>query len=562
MKDTLYELLGEWRIWLLILAVAISIISLSPNPFASGVEITSIEEGSPFHGRLTEGTLIQSINDISIANPEDLFQFDNYTGTLRVQTSEGLEIVDLQGESLGLEVGHRRKIDLQLGMDITGGTRVLLRPHFDENETYNETEKNELIDRTIETLETRLNVFGLEEMNIQGVTDVTGNRFIQIEAAGVGREEVNELLEREGEFEAFIPILLEFGETTTQEIVLGEESYSFELTAEGPSYEGTVLDINDTFSLGDTPFEVWNVSEDSLTVAGRVFSSDDIRYVYTTGQGTYIRCGDQGCEFSFQILISDEGAERFARITENLETVERVDRGCHLSEGIHLFLDRDKVTELQINCELKGNPVAQPVITGAEETEELARTERNRLQSVMESGRLPVELETAQVDSISPRLGEDFIRSILLAGFGALIAVSVVVFLRYRRKKIILPVFITSFSEVLIILGAASLIGWTIDLAAIAGIIAAIGSSVDDQVVITSETLSSKDTKSYSVKRRIKKAFFIVFTAAATTIVAMLTLGFVGLGMMRGFAITTIIGVLGGILITRPAYGKILEKII
>ena len=37
---------------------------------------------------------------------------------------------------------------------------------------------------------------------------------------------------------------------------------------------------------------------------------------------------------------------------------------------------------------------------------------------------------------------------------------------------------------------------------------------------------------------------------------------FIGIGIMRGFAITTTIGVLVGILITRPAFGQIIEKVL
>ena len=98
----------------------------------------------------------------------------------------------------------------------------------------------------------------------------------------------------------------------------------------------------------------------------------------------------------------------------------------------------------------------------------------------------------------------------------------------------------------------------SLDLAAIAGIIAAVGTGVDDQVIITDEG-SRKKLK--SLKARIKRAFFIIFTSAASTIGAMLPLAFVGAGAVQGFAITTILGVLIGISVTRPAYAKVLEYI-
>jgi preprotein translocase subunit SecD len=102
---------------------------------------------------------------------------------------------------------------------------------------------------------------------------------------------------------------------------------------------------------------------------------------------------------------------------------------------------------------------------------------------------------------------------------------------------------------------------WTIDLPAIGGIIAAIGTGVDHQIIIADETLSKRkgEKRDYTMKDRIKRAFFIIFGAAATTIAAMLPLMSIGIGFVRGFAITTIVGVLVGILVTRPAYARIIE---
>ncbi len=560
MKKTIRSLFDEWRVWILILALAMSMFALFSNPFATGAVVTRIEDGSPFVGRISEGDRILSINEQPIKTPEDLLDFENYEGTMNVQTSEELVIVQADGTGLGLVTEETRAINLDLGMDLIGGTRVLLEPQFEEG--LNETEKSDLLRDTIVALETRLNVFGLEEMEFQTL----GNDYIQIEAAGVGREVVDELLERTGEFEAYVPREVEFGNETEAEFTVSGQTYVLR-KENGEFYYGDVLlEENSTFNLTvdethvgvqnvDITFEVWNTTEDSVTIAGMVYDSEDIRHVYTSGRDAFVR-QDRNTgmyEFSFKVLISDEGAVRFAALTEGLD-----------SPMIHLFMDREPVTQLTIQPTLIGDVVNEPMITGTRETREGAIEEMTSLQSVLDSGKLPVELVRVQLDSISPRLGEEMIQSALVAGIGALLAVTAIVFVIYRKKEIIAPVLFTSFSEVVIILGVASLIGWTIDMPAIAGIIAAIGSSVDDQIVITSETLDRKDDEKskYSMKRRIKRAFFIVFTAAATTIMAMVVLGFVGVGMMRGFAITTIIGVLGGVLITRPVYGKILEKVL
>jgi preprotein translocase subunit SecD len=61
---------------------------------------------------------------------------------------------------------------------------------------------------------------------------------------------------------------------------------------------------------------------------------------------------------------------------------------------------------------------------------------------------------------------------------------------------------------------------------------------------------------------RFRKAFWVIGAAAATTIVAMSPLAFMSLGDLTGFALFTIVGVLIGVLVTRPAYGDILRVLL
>jgi preprotein translocase subunit SecD len=107
----------------------------------------------------------------------------------------------------------------------------------------------------------------------------------------------------------------------------------------------------------------------------------------------------------------------------------------------------------------------------------------------------------------------------------------------------------------------ASLIGWQIDLISVAGIVAAVGTGIDYQIIIIDEILRKEQEAMLSTVAKIKKAFAIIFMAAATIIFAMFPLIFLGLGTLKGFAITTILGVLIGLLITRPAYASIVNKL-
>jgi len=87
-----------------------------------------------------------------------------------------------------------------------------------------------------------------------------------------------------------------------------------------------------------------------------------------------------------------------------------------------------------------------------------------------------------------------------------------------------------------------------------------IGTGVDDLIIIADEVMSEGEVNSQRVfDSRFRRAFWVIGVAAATTIIAMSPLAALPLGNLRGFAIFTILGVLVGVLITRPAYGDILR---
>jgi preprotein translocase subunit SecD len=171
---------------------------------------------------------------------------------------------------------------------------------------------------------------------------------------------------------------------------------------------------------------------------------------------------------------------------------------------------------------------------------------------------LPYKLEIVKLDTISPNLGGEFSRSLLFAGAAAIIAVSLLVFVRYRKVKASLALLLTSFSELIIILGVASLIKWNLDLPSIAGILATIGTGVDQQIVILDEAVKEK---ALSMSQRMKRALFVIMTAYLTSVFALIPLYWAGAGLFKGFALTTIIGITAGVLITRPAFAEIIRRI-
>ncbi len=192
-----------------------------------------------------------------------------------------------------------------------------------------------------------------------------------------------------------------------------------------------------------------------------------------------------------------------------------------------------------------------------------SKARAEELQIHLRAGALPVNVELMGSGHVDAALGTQFKNQAVLAGLLALMAVAFVVYRRYHQKEILLPMVGTSISEVIMILGFAAAVGWQMDLAAIAGVIAAIGTGIDHLVIITDEVLHEgklPTTKVYM--ERITKAFSIIFAAAATTTIAMSPLVVMGFGALKGFAITTIVGVMIGVLIARPVYGKVIKVVL
>jgi len=258
--------------------------------------------------------------------------------------------------------------------------------------------------------------------------------------------------------------------------------------------------------------------------------------------------------------LSRDAAERHAQITDKLTIIED-----HLSEPLTLYLDDVEVDVLQIGSSLKGSTTTSVQISGSgagrtqQEAMDNSLENMKRLQTVLVTGSLPVKLEIVKMDTISPSLGKEFLHNMILVVVLALLAVTLVVFIRYRKIKIIIPMVLILVSEIIMILGFAALVGWNLDLAAIAGIIIAFGTGVDHLIIIIDETAKGEYTTDW--KKKLKNAMFIVFGAYLTTSSGMIPLWFAGAGLLKGFAFTTLIGLSFGVLIARPAYAKIIEEL-
>ncbi|MBU1644242.1 MAG: hypothetical protein KJ598_03745 [Nanoarchaeota archaeon] len=522
MKADLKKVFTNWRVIFLVLFLIFSVIAIQPQIFGNeGVTIRSVEQnssaalagiGNPSPKSTPLGKeMIVSLNGVKISSVEDYFaQTSSLKGnrTFTLETNKGAYKVTTLADDkglvdVGLSVYNSPSSNLRKGLDLEGGTRVLLKPV----EKVSEDDLGIIIDN----LRERLNVYGLSDIVVRAASDLSGDDFILIEIAGVTEEEIKELLAKQGKFEAKV----------------GNETVFF----------GGKKDITYVCRSADCS------------------GIDPRKGCFNSGSGKV-------CPFFFSITLSPEAADRQAEVTDGLTTVTE-DGQCYLSDDLTLYLDDKEVDTLRIGCKLKGSATTNIQISGsgagATQAEAVTNSLQNmkKLQTVLITGSLPVKLDVVKMDTISPSLGKEFLSNVALIGVLVLLSVTGVIFLKYRKLKIILPIISTLVSEVILILGFAALVGWNLDLAAIAGIILVIGTGVDHLIIITDETL--KGDLVIDWKKRIKNAMFIVLGAYFTVFAGMIPLFWAGAGLLKGFALTTLAGTSFGVLIARPAYAAIIE---
>jgi preprotein translocase subunit SecD len=266
--------------------------------------------------------------------------------------------------------------------------------------------------------------------------------------------------------------------------------------------------------------------------------------------------GDQGGNWGVPFALSEEGALAFQKAA--------VDTGAtknRMDHEISMHLDEDEIFSAPLAQDLAASLEVAPMKSMVAQIGGDSQR-AHELYIHLREGALPVNVEIIGSGQVTAALGSQFKKQVLIAGIMSILAVGLVIYFRYREPKIVIPMVATSFSEVLMMLALAALLKWQLDLASIAGIIAVIGTGVDHLVIITDELLYEGKMPSGKIYlARLSSAFGIIMAAAATTIVAMLPLFGMGFGAFKSFALITIAGVLIGVLIARPAYGRIIGSI-
>jgi preprotein translocase subunit SecD len=185
--------------------------------------------------------------------------------------------------------------------------------------------------------------------------------------------------------------------------------------------------------------------------------------------------------------------------------------------------------------------------------------EAQDLALTLKAGALPIPLRIVEERQVGPTLGEDAVRSGILAGVIGTIFVVAVMVLYYRLAGVLAIVALMLY--VLFTLGALAMLDATLTLPGLAGLVLSIGIAVDANVLIFErirEELAAGKTVGLAVDEGFRHAMSAIIDSNVTTVLTGLFLFQFGTGPVKGFAVTLVLGVIASmvsaIFVTRTLF--------
>ncbi len=222
-----------------------------------------------------------------------------------------------------------------------------------------------------------------------------------------------------------------------------------------------------------------------------------------------------------------------------------------VEEKTKTFFDADDnvVQESYIEKGIISNATIQAVLgTSFRITGLSSSTEASELALLLRAGALAAPMKFVEEQTIGPTLGQENIEkgvNSIIIGF---ILVFIFMFVRYRLFG--LSANIALMCNLILVVSIMSVVGGTLTLPGIAGIVLTVGMAVDANVLIfarISEELKNNIDPQNAIKNGFAKAFSTIMDANITTLIVALILYAIGTGPIKGFAVTLSIGIITSI---------------
>jgi preprotein translocase subunit SecD len=405
-----------------------------------------------------------------------------------------------------------RDVHTRLGLDLQGGTQVLLKAQ-DPNTP------RDVMQTAQQVVDRRVNGLGLSETVVQ----LSGNDRIIVELPGVTNpEQVSETLRGTGKLE-FVANVDGTGFQQGQEPAEGSiirTTGSPNPRPRSTSTPTSTTTLSDTSTLSDTAAQVSGPIYQSITdgkdldtsqIQPRVGSS-------TPGQNP----------FAVSFAFRNESASRLETFTSQ---------------------NQQKLMCIVLDNVVNSCPIIQSaLIGGSGEISTQTREASEQLFTQLKYGALPVALQVESSRTVSATLGQDSVSASVLAGIVGLVIVALFMILYYRLPGVLATLALVIYT--LLSFAMYRLIPVTLTLAGIAGFILSIGLAVDANVLIFAR-LKEELRRGKSLRAAVEAGFAEAWPAirdsnASTLITCIILFIFgnsFGVSIIKGFALTLGLGI-------------------
>lgn len=234
---------------------------------------------------------------------------------------------------------------------------------------------------------------------------------------------------------------------------------------------------------------------------------------------------DQNGRPAVSFRFDTSGARKFGEYT-----------GAHVGEPFAIVLDKQVISAPTIQTAITGG---SGIITGNFTVEG-----STNLAVLLRAGALPAEMTFLEERTVGPELGQDSIDAGKVAAIAGMVLVGLFMLASYGIFGLFAN--ITLVLSMGIIFGILSMIGGTLTLPGIAGLVLTIGTAVDANVLVYErirEELRHAKTAARAIELGYERATSAIVDANVTTLITSIVLYFFGAGPVRGFAVALFIGI-------------------
>lgn len=370
----------------------------------------------------------------------------------------------------------------RLGLDLLGGTHLVYQADLADVET---GDKSSFMEGLKDVVERRVNLFGVSEP-VVAINRSGGEWRLVVELAGV--KDINQAIKIIGETP-----YLEFREQLP-------EAEINKLTESAPAEPGAAADVDQYF----TP----------TALTGRFIQKASLSFNPQTSRPEVL------------LQFNEEGQKLFSEITQK-----------NVGKPLAIYLDGQAISA----------PIVQQAITdgSAQITGNFSIKEAKELVERLNSGALPVPINLISQQTVGATLGRDSLVKSLAAGFSGFILVVVFMIFWYRMSGLLAVLALVIYA--VLMLAIFKLIPVTLTLAGIAGFVLSVGMAVDANILIferMKEELRSGKSFGLALDEGFKRAWTSIRDSNVSSLITAFILYWFGASLVRGFALTLIIGIL------------------